>query len=64
MLSVFEGFTLKIDAQALAHICNLKILTKQENHKKWLNSSITASELLRRIEYFNQTGSLWNDGIP
>lgn len=48
--SIFEGFSNNIDADILAHICNLEILPSTINESKNIKSSITLIELIQSIK--------------
>lgn len=48
--SIFEGFNNNIDANILAHICNLEILPSTINETKNIKSSITLIELIHSIK--------------
>jgi hypothetical protein len=48
--SIFEGFRNNIDADILAHICNLEILPSTINESKNIKSSITLIELIQSIK--------------
>jgi hypothetical protein len=53
--SRLEGFSKKISPAIIGHICNLDVISFQENRKKWSDSSIEYEELLKEIEIFNKS---------
>jgi len=54
MISVKEGFRLKIDTSILSHPANCKLMRHNDNVSKLDKSSISLDELKERIEYFNK----------
>jgi len=54
MISVKEGYKLKIDTNLLSHPANCKLMVHTDNNSKNDKSSISLEELKNRIEYFNK----------
>jgi hypothetical protein len=48
------GFLNNIGPDVIGHICNLDVLTFEENRNKWSECSITIEELKSEIEKFNR----------
>lgn len=49
-----QGFLERIDPLIIGHICNIDILTFEENRNKWSECSIKLNELKSEIEEFNK----------
>lgn len=54
MVSVFDGFKLKIDPKIISHPANCQIITYSENSKKHRGSNITLEELQKRIKLWDE----------
>jgi hypothetical protein len=48
-----DGFINKVSPDVVGHICNLEIMTFQDNRNKWSNSSIRYEDLLEEIKKFD-----------
>lgn len=50
--SIFDGYTMSVAPEVVAHFSNLRMIPAEENRKKWHHSTITLNELERRILEF------------
>jgi hypothetical protein len=49
-----DGFLNNISPDIIGHICNLDIITFQDNRNKWMYSSITVEDLKEKIKNFEE----------
>lgn len=49
-----DGFLNKVSPDIIGHICNLNIITFQDNRNKWMHSYITIEDLKEKIKEFEE----------
>jgi len=63
IISINDGFKLKIDPYYISHPCNCELMIHRENAKKQSKSNMTKDELIKKINEWNKTHPIYKNKI-